>query len=277
MWIKDGQDTQRLELDAKQLSEGSVVYWPSHGDVDFRFEMASPGGSVSESIRAIGGPTKPAVADLSAAAVTVKPRAAPVHSGKPPRRNRVVAASRPVARALALPRAKPPSGTAGSIPDAPAVPAEVAATDSGKVLNSIAPVKSGEGADPVVQVRVEPVTGAHRSIPLIGRLSRRADYVAPSALRDPGLPNLSHRQILRDVNINVKVYVNAAGKVDYSEVISKVAEADRDLASLAMFAGRRWEFVPARSAGSAVAGEVILHYRFHAMSGVSGTQAVAVR
>ena len=69
---------------------------------------------------------------------------------------------------------------------------------------------------------------------------------------------------MRDVKVNVKVYVNAAGKVDYSEVISKVAEADRDLASLAMFAARRWEFVPARSAGSAVAGEVILHYRFRA-------------
>ena len=74
---------------------------------------------------------------------------------------------------------------------------------------------------------------------------------------------------------NVKVYVNAAGKVEYSEVISKVAEADRDLASLAMFAARRWEFVPARSAGSAVAGEVILHYQFRA--GASETQALAAR
>jgi prevent-host-death family protein len=194
-----------------------------------------------------------------------------------PRRKGRAAASRPVARALTLPRSNPASGAAAAIPDAPVVTPEVAATDSRKVLNSIAPAKSLDGADPAVQVRVEPVTGARRNIPLIGRLSRRADYVPPSALRDPGLPNLPHRQISRNVNINVKVHVNAAGKVDYSEVISKVAEADRDLASLAMFAGRRWEFAPARTAGSAVAGEVILHYQFRATPGANASQAVAAR
>jgi hypothetical protein len=276
LWIKDGQETQRLELDAKQLSEGSVVYWPSHSDVDFRFELLAPGGSVSESIRAIGGPSKPAVANRPAAGV-VKRATAPVHSRKLPRRKGRAAASRPVARALTLPRSNPASGAAAAIPDAPVVTPEVAATDSRKVLNSIAPAKSLDGADPAVQVRVEPVTGARRNIPLIGRLSRRADYVPPSALRDPGLPNLPHRQISRNVNINVKVHVNAAGKVDYSEVISKVAEADRDLASLAMFAGRRWEFAPARTAGSAVAGEVILHYQFRATPGANASQAVAAR
>ena len=82
---------------------------------------------------------------------------------------------------------------------------------------------------------------------------------------------------MRDVQINIKVYVNAAGKVEYAEVISKVAEADRDLASLAMFAARRWEFAPARSAGSAVAGEVILHYQFSAVPRVNGPQTLATR
>ncbi len=275
LWIKDGQETQRLELDAKQLSEGSVVYWPSHSDVDFRLELLTPAGSVSESIRAIGGPAKAATAQAAPAAKVVQRPAAAVLSRKPPRRNRLVA-SRRVPRALTLPRRNPTSGAAAAIPDAPAVATGVAAPDGRKeFLNSIVPDKNLEGANPAVQVRAEPVTGAHRNIPLIGRLGRHTDYVPPSALRDPGLANLPHRKIPRDVSVNVKVYVNASGKVEYSEVISKVADADRDLASLAMFAARRWEFVPARNAGSAVAGEVILHYRFRA--GTGGTQAVASR
>jgi outer membrane biosynthesis protein TonB len=68
--------------------------------------------------------------------------------------------------------------------------------------------------------------------------------------------------VARDVKIDIKVYVNPAGKVDFSEVVSKVSETDRDLSVLAVFAARRWEFVPARDGDSQVPGEVILHYRF---------------
>jgi hypothetical protein len=108
---------------------------------------------------------------------------------------------------------------------------------------------------------------------LIGRLSRRADFVPPSVVHEGPLPSLPHRAIPRDVNISVKVHVSSSGKVDFSEVISKVADSDRDLASLAVFAGRRWEFAPARSGGNAVAGEVILHYQFRAV----GAKAVVAR
>ena len=104
LWIKDGQETQRLELDAKQLSEGSVVYWPSHSDVDFRLELLTAGGSVTESIRAIGGPAKAAAAERAPAAKNVKRAAAAVHSRKRPRGNRLIAATPQVPRTLALPR-----------------------------------------------------------------------------------------------------------------------------------------------------------------------------
>ena len=39
LWIKDGQDEQRFELDSKQLSEGSVAYWPKNSDVTFRLVL----------------------------------------------------------------------------------------------------------------------------------------------------------------------------------------------------------------------------------------------
>ena len=84
----------------------------------------------------------------------------------------------------------------------------------------------------------------------------------PAALHNPGLSIPPNRNLARDVKINVKVYVNPSGKVEYSEVVSKVPETDRDLAALAVFAARRWEFVPARDGDSPVPGEVILHYQF---------------
>jgi hypothetical protein len=258
LWIKDGPETRRLELDAKQLSEGNVVYLPNHSDVEFQLEMLGPGGSATESILSIGGPIK--------TAAVVKPPTVVAPLREDGYRKRVVTASRNASRPLALPRPKASSGAEAAIPDAPAVRAEVVRTDGSKeLLESIAPDQRSANAELAVKVRAEPVAATRRNLPLIRRVSRRADFVPPSVLHEAPPPDLPHRTIPRDVNINVKVYVNTSGKVDFSEVVSKVAESDRDLASLAVFAGRRWEFLPARSGGSAVAGEVILHYRFSAV------------
>jgi len=280
LWIKDGPEEQRLELDAKQLSEGSVVYWPRHGDVDFRFELPAPGGNLTESVRSIGGPIKPVVVNPAPQVAAVEAPALPVTSRKPTRRNRipssasvpkprptvrhrVVTASLQPSRTFAPPR--PKSNTAASatppVPDPPNI--QPAPLEHGKeVLTAIRPENSPARANPSFHVSVEPVTGSRRSIPLIGKRTRRADYVPPVPLRNPGLTIPPSRNLARDVKINVKVYVNPSGKVDYSEVVSKVPETDRDLAVLAMFSARRWEFVPARDGDSTVPGEVILHYQF---------------
>jgi hypothetical protein len=258
LWVKDGPETRRLELDTKQLSEGSVVYLANHSDVEFQLEMLAPSGSATESILPIAGPIK------TSAVVKPPTVVAPLREGA--YRKRAVTASRNASHPLALPRPKASSGAEAAIPDAPAVPAEIVRPDGGKeLLESIAPDQRPATANLPVKVRAEPVAATRPNLPLIRKLSRRADFVPPSVLHEAPPPNLPHRTIPRDVNINVKVYVNSSGKVDYSEVVSKVAESDRDLASLAVFAGRRWEFVPARSGGSAVAGEVILHYRFSAL------------
>jgi hypothetical protein len=70
------------------------------------------------------------------------------------------------------------------------------------------------------------------------------------------------RNVAHDVNIDVKVYVNSSGKVDYSEVLSKVGASNRDLAAAAVFSARKCEFIPARAGDDTVPGEVILHYQF---------------
>ena len=70
----------------------------------------------------------------------------------------------------------------------------------------------------------------------------------------------------RAVNIDVQVYVNQTGGVEYSEVLSKVTPENRDLAAAAVFSARKWGFVPARAGSEVVSGEVILHYRIGPVS-----------
>jgi hypothetical protein len=280
LWIKDGQETQRFELDSKQLSEGSVVYWPTHSDVDFRFEMLSAGASVTESVRAIGGPSKTVAADSAPVTAAVVASAIFVPSRKPPRQRRiashgsatmpplrdgVVPASRRLSSALGVrrPDHDPATSTPAALPDPPTIQPVVARPSTEEeFLKPMVPANDLVGPNSPFRVIVEPVPASRRGIPLIGKRFRREDYVPPTPLRNPGPPDPPHRNIARDVNIDVKVYVNASGKVDYSEAFSKVAESDRDLAAVAVFSARRWEFVPARTGDGTVPGEVILHYQF---------------
>jgi hypothetical protein len=308
LWIKDGPEEQRFELDSKQLKEGSVAYWPRNSDVNFRLELLSSGGEVTESVRAIGVPSKAPVVVPAPATVVVEPPAVPAFkaplagaeaspasmpSPNTPRRNQTGTASRQHFRPFALPRPGPDSAAIASadLPDPPTIQPVVApAPEHGKdVLKAIVPANggsrdggSGDGADASFRVSVEPVSGSRlehlaRNIPLLGKRYRRPDYVPPAPLRNPARPNPPHRSVPRDVNIDVKVYVNPSGKVDYSEVLSKVTATDRDLAELATFSARRWEFVPARTRDGAVPGEVILHYQFGPGAGMAGNEPLGAR
>jgi hypothetical protein len=283
LWIKDGPDEQRFELDSRQLSEGTVTYWPKGSDVTFRLVMLSAAGtSVTESVRSIGGPSKalqtgpaPVAAAVQAApARTVKTRQASVRTPKRSHEtNPIGSASRQLSRTFVLPPSEAPTGavtqTPARLPDPPLIQQAVAPAleHNREFLKPIVPATGLNSADSSIRVRVEPVSSSRlerltRSLPLIGKRYRRPDYVPPSALRNPGLTSPPPRNLSREVNIDVKVYVNPAGRVDYSEVLSKVAEPDRDLAASALFSARRWEFVPARDGDGTVPGEVILHYQF---------------
>jgi len=303
LWIKDGQESQRFELDSKQLSEGSVAYWPRTSDVNFRLELLSPGAGVAESVRAIGGPSTAQLIVRAPAEVAVEPRPVPaakapatpgveappafMPSPKPSRRDQIGTASRELSRAfvLAQPEPDPATVASASLPDPPTIQPVLAwPLEPGKeLLEPLVPANSQDSRDGLesnFRVTVEPVSGSRfqhvvRNIPLIGKRNWRTDYIPPSPLRNPALPSLPHRNIAQDINIDVKVYVTPSGKVEYSEVLSQVAETDRDLAALAMFSARRWEFVPARAGNVTVPGEVILHYRFGPGTRVAGNRVLA--
>ncbi|HXI42553.1 MAG TPA: hypothetical protein VNH83_21400, partial [Bryobacteraceae bacterium] len=69
LWVTDGTRHLQLDLDKQILSNGSIVYVPTEGDVEFELEVPANGRLVSESVRAlVPVPTAPAAAaDLTSA------------------------------------------------------------------------------------------------------------------------------------------------------------------------------------------------------------------
>jgi hypothetical protein len=123
--------------------------------------------------------------------------------------------------------------------------------------------------DPFVRVTVDPVTNGHRSA--IGRLfsgrkQPEGAFVPPGLLQEPRLEvPIAVRTRIRDtVPVTVKLYLDRTGRVQYAELLSNGTGANRDVASLAIFASRKWQFSPARQEGKAVPAEVLVRFRFGA-------------
>ena len=271
LWIEDGSARQRVDLDANQLREGSIEYWPTTADVNFRLEL--PGAT--ESVRAIGAPAKPAAEPAAAIAP------ATVQSPKPPRIEPpapVTSTRAPRTWAFALPT---PSvdGTPAAVrlPDPP-VPAPAHA----QPLANLEPVRptvlppAAPRAEPTAtppahneavpfQVTIEPVPASRLErvagrIPLVGKHYR--DYVPAAPLDPPTLAGPLSRTVAHPINIDVRVYVNPDGSVRFAELLSTVPAGDPDLAAAAVFSARHCRYTPARLGDEPLAGEVILHYRF---------------
>jgi outer membrane biosynthesis protein TonB len=78
----------------------------------------------------------------------------------------------------------------------------------------------------------------------------------------PTVPEQLLRTLRTEVPLDVRVYINKSGKVDYAELLSDITTANRDFATLAVFNARRWKFEPARSEARFVPWRALLHYRF---------------
>jgi hypothetical protein len=90
------------------------------------------------------------------------------------------------------------------------------------------------------------------------------EYEPPTPVHEstPVVDDHLRRSLESEVPVDVRVYINRSGKVDYAELLSDITGRNRDLATLAVFDARHWEFTPARSGTRIVPGRAILHYRF---------------
>ncbi|HEY1343292.1 MAG TPA: hypothetical protein VGF59_37580 [Bryobacteraceae bacterium] len=208
---------------------------------------------------------------LIAKAATVVEPPVPIAAGRPRRTGR---SDRTVARRSLEPSAyeapAPAPASAPTIPDPPAVaesipPRGVAvAVRESEIVNA----QASQLADPFVQVAVDPLP-EQRNAGFLYRLShfgknKREPFVPPKAVRQAATHVAPERRnrTRRPVRVDVKVYVDPAGRVEYAELVSGGKGDDRDLATLAVFSSRHWQFSPAYVGEEAVPAEVILRYRF---------------
>lgn len=116
-------------------------------------------------------------------------------------------------------------------------------------------------AEPIGGSRVGAVIGR---IPFVRRLKKqRQTYVPPAPSHEfrPVLTVAERRLISKTVAVDVRVFVGESGKVSYAELLTNAGH-HRELASAAVYAARRWDFVPAKLGQERVPGEVILHFKF---------------
>ncbi len=281
LWIADGGIHRRLILDASQLRAGKLFYWPVNKDVSFEIKIAEGNDRSGETVcgnnaAALLEPAeRPAGREQRAQRTASRNRLNKVHiaqrqSIESNRSEDVSGRGNARIESSQVPAFTPAfsiegeSQLAATLPVHAIQPQAVSEKQILSTANGPAPTP-----EPYTTVTVEAVPESRLGriagkIPLLRRLRRPAEFLPPRPVREtiPAVPAELGRTLKGEVPVDVRAYINESGKVSYAEMLSKVTEANRRLASLAVFDARRWEFMPAQLGTQMVAGQVILHYRF---------------
>jgi TonB family protein len=149
----------------------------------------------------------------------------------------------------------------GLIETPPPPPIGLAVSAAGEQRHEVAPNVSVT-AQPVVDGRFERMVG---KVPLLRRFGKNVqDFVPPKPVSEvqPALRLEERRGITQNVRLDVKVYVDESGKVQYAELLTPASEKTRNLAAAAVYTARRWRFTPARSGERAIPSEFLLRFDF---------------
>jgi CheY-like chemotaxis protein len=276
LWIADGSTQRRVILDVSQLRAGTVLYWPKTNDVSVRLNISDAntgqGKAVSSSDSiyvprpaegSVGPLPQPKTADSRYQ--QNQEREARQHRiayGRPKRASKYASLLSPTSR-QPLPSAKEaPAALPVATSPMPQIIQKQIQPDPTRMVPKAA-------AESFSTVTFEAVSESHLGgvldkMPLLRRLHRAADFVPPRPVQDntPTVPEELVRTLRTEVPLDVRVYINESGKVDYAELLSDITEANRDFATWAVFNARHWKFQPARSETRVVTGRAILHYRF---------------
>jgi hypothetical protein len=276
LWIADGDVHRRVVLDASQLAAGKLFYWPGNKDVSFELKIIDRGGSSWDPVCDSDDSSRQ---ELAKSFAYPKPQGA--FSASRNRRNVVRTATQMktdqadragTEKKLAVfqPRDAAASQIQISMPESPHVTLlPVHAVVEERILAATKRPLLPMAPEPLSTVSVETVPESQPArfvdrIPLLGRRGRNRDFVGPKPVHKaiPEVPIELSRGLKEQQPVDVRVYVDERGKVKYAELLSDAIGLNRNLASLAVFNARRWEFTPARLEGHTAPGQVILRYRF---------------
>src|SRR5262249_11799010 len=130
-----------------------------------------------------------------------------------------------------------------SLPDPPVVSMALPRSPEPVVYESSGPPPPvATTPDPFVSVEVDPVPNDQRGVLGKLRLRNETAFVPPRPVRQPlpEIPAQLRRRIQDVVPIDVNLYVDRTGAVKYAELLSDGTGPNREIASLAVFAARRW-------------------------------------
>jgi protein TonB len=282
LWIRDGGADKRLELDNGQLTNGSVMYWPTSSDVSFRMDVATGAKKVSESLRAYSGEPTPK-AEVIAEAPRKEPATARPITQPQPERTQTRSRRREDKPQMASTREQPRTNSALDQKPSPFVVA-VPANDS-PAIASLEPPRiehaSGSLTSPPIQERigvqiatvaVEPVPESAfrrvvQTVPGLRRLQRHrykaGDHFTPAKpVRQmaPRIPHAIARDLKQETPVDLRVNVEHDGSISHTELASDTR--DKRLIGLSMEALKYWRFEPARIGNKPVPSKVLLHFRF---------------
>jgi CheY-like chemotaxis protein len=272
LWITDGSTQRRVILDMSQLRAGKLNYWPHTNDVSVRLDISDASIRLGEAVSNSDSP--PAERSVGPLPQPMTPDSRYQQNRKSQAQQHRIAYGRLKRESKYTSRMSPDSRQI--LPSAREVPAAlpVATSPVQQVVQeqSLAaltiPVPKA-AVEPFSTVTFEAVTESHLGgvmdkMPLLRRLHRAADFVPPRPVQEttPTVPEELLRTLRTEVPLDVRVYINKSGKVEYAELLSDVTAENRDFASLAVFNARHWEFQPAQSETRLVPGRAMLHYRF---------------
>jgi hypothetical protein len=295
LWITDGGTTKRLDLDAGQVSSGSIVYWPTSQDLNFKLQVFAPGRSAMETVRAVGPPAlhgeeeasakntpppPPATAEPAEKADTIESAQAKPSPGSPYgafERNRVVS-NRDHLAAKEFPRDNPdgfqqqePARTADLPPPpekiTPAEPVTTASITPPPVLRTYRPTTAFAKVsyEPIEESRIRKAIAKVPGLSLLQRHRYKSgdEFTPARPVKEvtPTVPITLRKALGNDeVNVDVRVEVDSNGQVKKLEAPESSRHAD--FVKLASDSAKHWKFEPARLRGKQVSSNMLLHFRF---------------
>ncbi len=280
-WPRNGDITFRMEIFAPKLfgRESVTIAGMRQETPEARpspFQVAQSPTPAPASITAASDAEIPRISPPPRTLESTSDKASEKTSDKTSEKtsgNRTSASSTTPASSVRLPEPSTVSASAKTpaFPDAPEIAAGPAGNPEAMLRETeILKARPPEISHPFVSVTLDPLPESRRGgllgkLPLLGKRNKqRTDFVPPRPVREAptNVPAELRQRTKHEVPVEVKLYVDRAGKVEYAELLSEGTGADRDLASWAVFSSRQWQFAPARLGDESVPAEVVLRFRF---------------
>jgi len=260
--IRDGDSSRELRMGQDQLRHGTVVYVPRSSQVEFRLQVYRDPVHVSvESVSvATGLPSSSNQLASVGEAPSASPLrwAAPIQVNVPTNRPQPSMATSPGTRRTHTARAQNPPAVplvqpspAAQVPVIP-TPPQVSTLQPDKVPEILATLSAP--APPSIPLSNGPPRGTEPTVSFIAAV--------PVHKASPAVPSNLRSVVENSVSVDVKVVIDATGKVVSAVPAEANMPAQKMLAPQAVQAALLWRFQPARKNGQPVRSESLLKFAF---------------